>query len=94
MRSTIYISDILWTDFKEICEREGEKMSKKIEAFIADYVMVHKKGNPQMMLASFTEEKKDGCQFAERKRSGQTFCGLNKYWMLESECTKCEKRVL
>jgi len=94
VRSTIYISDILWNDFKEICDREGESMSEKIEDWVKNYVAVHKKGNPQMMLESFTEEKKEGCKFAERQRGEQTFCGLKEYWMLPSECAKCEKKVL
>ena len=68
-------------------------MSGKIESFVNEYVMLHKRGNPQMLLSSFAEKERVGwCKWAEKKRRGQIFCGLKKYWMLESECEKCDKR--
>lgn len=36
--------------FKEICQREGETMSKKIRRWITKYIVQHEKGNPQLRL--------------------------------------------
>jgi len=68
-------------------------MSQKLEAYIHEYVMLHKKGNPQMMLESYGEKKKVGfCVHVEKERGNQFYCGLKEYWMLKSECAKCEKK--
>lgn len=47
IRSTIYVEKEKWQKFKEICIREGEAMSEKIENWIQKYVGRHEKGNPQ-----------------------------------------------
>ena len=60
-RVCLYIEQNLWREFKKICSREGEKMSPKIEGFIARYIAVHMKGNPQLRLEPFIGESKAKC---------------------------------
>ena len=91
-----YVNDMFvptWDEFIKICRREGESASEKIRDFVTRYVEVHGHGNPQMLLSSFAEKQGVGwCKWVERKRGNQFYCGLKKYWMLRSECEKCEKR--
>lgn len=52
----IYIPETfeqVWRKFGEICDREDSSRSDKIRAFIARYVAVHAKGNPQLLLEKF-----------------------------------------
>jgi len=83
--------------FKEIVARNPElTINKVLMEKVDEFLRKHNwpPGNSQTVLQVFTVERKEGCQFAERKRDTQTFCGLKEYWMLESECAKCEKKVL
>ena len=43
----------IWTEFRQICVREGDTASDKIREFIMRYVMVHSEGNPQLRLEKF-----------------------------------------
>ena len=43
----------IWTEFRQICMREGDTASDKIREFIMRYVMVHSEGNPQLLLEKF-----------------------------------------
>jgi len=51
-------------------------------------------GNSQTVLKIYDgkKKKKRFCVHAEKERGNQFYCGLQKYWMLRSECVKCEKR--
>ncbi len=60
-RSTIYIEPNLWKTFKKVCDREDKSMSEMLEGFIARYVAVHAKGNPQLLLEPFIGETKKIC---------------------------------
>jgi len=60
-RICLYIEQNLWREFKKICSREDMKMSRKITGFVARYVAVHMKGNPQLMLDPFIRETKGKC---------------------------------
>ncbi len=60
-RSTVYINPNIWKAFKIICLREDVSISEKIEAFIARYIAVHQKGNPQLNLDPFIEDIKAKC---------------------------------
>lgn len=42
-------------DFKSIITREGKSMKSLIEEFMKDYIKVHKDGNPQHLITSFSE---------------------------------------
>jgi len=53
-RSTIYVDPTLWRKFRELCVREGESCSEKIEEWIREYVRQHEPGNPQMLITKFT----------------------------------------
>ena len=61
---TIYIDEEfipIWKAFKEICKREDESISQKIRGMIARYVAVHRKGNPQLLLATFIGKMTHKC---------------------------------
>jgi len=52
-RTTFYIEPNLLKTFKQICQREDESMSRKIEQYIARYVAVHSSGNPQLHITKY-----------------------------------------
>ena len=56
-RTTLYLDEKLWKEFKTICAREGHKMSNKIERWINEYVKEHNPGNPQQVLERFNKSK-------------------------------------
>ena len=61
---TFYLSDPYkdtWQEFRVICIREGTTASKKIVEFMVQYVMEHKKGNPQLLLEKFSGKAKQKC---------------------------------
>ena len=60
-RTTLYLDSQLHKDFKEICVREEESMSKKVESWIARYVAVHREGNPQTLLFTLDFQNKKKC---------------------------------
>ena len=53
-RSTIYIAEPVFSEFKGICKREGEKISWKLEQYMIRYNAAHSEGNPQLRLEKFT----------------------------------------
>jgi hypothetical protein len=60
-RTTFYIEPNLLKEFKGICAREDESMSQKVEKWIARYIAIHIKGNPQLRLESFIGEVQEVC---------------------------------
>lgn len=54
MLRTFETNEEIYKIFKSICDREGEKVTKKIASMIEDYVKVHKDGNPQHTIDAFT----------------------------------------
>ena len=58
IRTSLYIDPNMWKKFKAICFREEEPMSQKIEQYIARYVAVHDKGNPQTRIDPFLGDYK------------------------------------
>ena len=53
MLRTFETNEEIYKIFKSICDREGEKVTKKIASMIEDYVKVHKDGNPQHTIDTF-----------------------------------------
>jgi len=51
----------VWDKFREICTREDSSASEKIRGFIARYVAVHAKGNPQLLLDKFVGDVHHKC---------------------------------
>lgn len=51
----------IWQEFKRICQREDESISHKLRKFIARYVAIHRKGNPQLRLEPFIGEASQVC---------------------------------
>ena len=54
-------------EFQKICDREGVSKSAKVEMFMARYISVHSKGNPQLRLEPFIGEVKKVCFGCEGK---------------------------
>ena len=90
VRSTVYVQNNLWNDFNDICLREGESMSQKVEGFISRYVMAHKHGNPQTLLERYGGEAKQKCYGCKK-----WFSGLPKVLFLSGEkgfvCSSCKQ---
>lgn len=61
IRGTLYITEAIWDTFQEICFREGESMSSKVEDFMFRYCDVHSPGNPQMRLDRYGALIKHEC---------------------------------
>ena len=57
-RSFYYPNEEFWDKFKEICKREGRKVSDHLGAFIDNYVIVHDPGNSQTLMTSYGVEVK------------------------------------
>ena len=53
MLRTFETYEEIYKIFKSICDREGEKVTKKIASMIEEYVKVHKEGNPQHTIDNF-----------------------------------------
>jgi len=47
---SVAVDPKLWKKFMEICRREKESASSKIQWWIAEYVRQHEPGNPQLRL--------------------------------------------
>lgn len=89
-RTTLYILKEILNEFKEICVREGESMSQKVEQFMEQYNQIHRVGNPQMMLERFGVDVKLICF-----RCGGKFSSLIKVEFISGltamECPDCVK---
>ena len=82
-----------WQSFKEICRREDEPMSQKLEDWIRQYVMVHKKGNPQLMIETFLPEKAEPrvlCSWLDGSRLGEVHCRKKGVWLDAKKCYSCK----
>jgi hypothetical protein len=55
-RTTIYIDEPIINEFQKICQREGKKISTKLEDLMLRYNVAHGEGNPQLRLERFTGE--------------------------------------
>lgn len=58
VRTTLYFENPTYREFKQICKREGEAVSGKIEDFMKRYIAAHSEGNPQLRLEKFTGQVK------------------------------------
>lgn len=89
-RTTFYLEPNVLKEFKNVCQREGVSMSDKVESFIARYVAVHMKGNPQLRLESFFGDVNKKCFFCEGM-----FPSLYKVeyisGMIAATCSECLK---
>ena len=87
-RICIYIESVIHDTFKEICIREGESISEKLQTFMTRYTAVHSLGNPQTMLNSFTSPTTRTCFRCEGR-----FLVLNKVEFLSGleagVCSEC-----
>lgn len=57
MLRTFEIDEEIYKVFKSTCDREGDKVTKKIASMIEDYVKEHSKSNnPQTVIEQFDKE--------------------------------------
>lgn len=92
-----YIDPNVHRDFKEICSREDESMTSKLEAWVRLYVQQHKKGNPQLMLPEFMPHKARPfvlCNMLDGFKEGEVHCQRRGLWVDAKECYGCERNRL
>ncbi len=99
-RTTIYLRKSLHAKFKEICEREGSNMSRKLEAFIQQYNQTHSNGNPQLTISAYAKPEEPQpmrvlCLFIDGALSdGKIHCRRAGQWVPGVSCYSCEKNQL
>ena len=92
-RTTFYVTKQVWKDFKTILFREGESASSKIEGWVQHYVMLHKRGNPQLMIETFLPEKAEPrvlCSWLDGLRQGEVHCRKKGVWLDAKNCYSCK----
>jgi hypothetical protein len=65
-RICAYLDGKAWKKFMEICVRENESASGKIENFVIEYVIRHGPGNPVIPLDKFNDPVLRTCELCSR----------------------------
>lgn len=100
IRVNLYISGSLWREFKSICHREGESMSRKISRYLNQYNQAHAPGNPQLKMSNYVDTIEPQpmrvlCGFIDGALSdGQVHCRRSASWLPGVSCYSCEKNQL
>ena len=99
-RTNIYIAKATLKKFKEICKREGVKVSRKIEDFMLHYVQTHSNGNPQLTIIAYAKPESPQpmrvlCLYLDGAVSdGKVHCKRAGMWIPGVRCYSCEKNTL
>jgi hypothetical protein len=99
-RTNIYAAKATVKTFKEICKREGVKMSNKLEDFMQHYNQLHSAGNPQLTISVYAKPEEQQpmrvlCLFIDGAISnGQVHCRRASAWIAGVKCYSCEKNLL
>jgi hypothetical protein len=99
-RTCFNINSAILKQFKEICKREGETMSYKIEKFMQHYNQAHSNGNPQLRISVYAKPEEQQpmrvlCLFIDGALSdGQVHCKRAGAWIAGVKCYSCEKNLL
>ena len=105
IRSFCIREEETWKKFIEICKREQESASVKIEEFVKDYVLKHDEGNPQLKVESFIEGHKFlpimarlNLEFSCPKRlwidpnRHEVYCAKDQSVKIPEACQNCDDR--
>ncbi len=99
-RTSFNIAEATLKQFKEICIREGETESGKIEKFMTHYNQAHSNGNPQLRISVYAKPEEPSpmrvlCDFIRGATSeGQVNCRRKGSWFQGIACYSCEKNQL
>jgi hypothetical protein len=97
-QAQIYIpvdKTVTWDKFKEICERDGVKISTRLMSYVEKYVSVHRDGNSQTLI-DFAGEVKTlpkykTCPKSNQKLVKNTFyCEQDHVWLNPKACDRCD----
>lgn len=100
IRTNIYIQKTIRKEFKEICKREGEAMSVKIEKFMQHYNQAHMLGNPQLTISVYAKPDEPQpmrvlCLFIDGAMTdGKVHCRRAGMWIPGVQCYSCDKNQL
>jgi len=84
-----------WQEFRSICVREGTSASKRLVAYIVDYIEKHGDGNPQTLLVHAgkprTQPRYKTCKSSSRElHNGQFYCYFTSFWRVAKACEQCK----
>jgi hypothetical protein len=100
IRTNLYFDEQVLVDFKRICQREGESMSAKLEAFMRHYNTIHRPGNPQLTIEAYAKPEEPQpmrvlCLLINGAMSGgRVHCRRAGRWLPGISCYSCEKNLL
>ena len=100
VRTNLYFDEKVLVDFKGICQREGESMSAKLEAFMRQYNSSHRLVNPQLTKEAYAKPEAPQpirvlCLFINGAMSdGRVHCRRAGRWLPGVSCYSCEKNLL
>ena len=69
----------VWLDFVRICKREGSSASEKLTGYVEQYVMIHRPGNPQTLIPSYSENGSISLENLEGRLRQQCIEHANKW---------------
>ena len=96
VRTNIYLEKTVHDTFKQICKREGEAMSVKIEKYIRQYNQAHSAGNPQLKISVYAKPEESQpmrvlCLFVDGALSdGRVHCRKAGMWLAGVRCYSCD----
>jgi len=99
-RTSIYIKKQVINDFKVICTREGEAMSRKLEKYMMQYIQAHSAGNPQLKISLYAQPEEPQpmrvlCSFIDGAVSdGRVHCRRAGMWLPGVRCYSCDRNSL
>ena len=99
-RTCVNIEVAIWKKFKEICKREGETMSGKLEKFMQQYNQAHSIGNPQLTISAYAKPEEQQpmwvlcVQLDGATTEGQVHCKKAGMWVPGVRCYSCDKNLL
>lgn len=99
-RTNIYAEKQTLQTFKEICQREGESMSGKLEALMQQYNQSHSPGNPQLTMTSYVKPEEPQpmrvqCAYIGGAiADGRVYCRRAGMWLAGVKCYSCERNSL
>ena len=99
-RTCFHIEESTLKDFFEICRREGEVASHKVEKFMMHYNQAHSNGNPQLRISVYAKPEEPSpmrvlCDFIRGATSeGLVNCRRKATWVQGVACYSCEKNQL
>ena len=99
-RTCFHIEEATLNSFLEVCKREGEVASHKIEKFMLHYNQAHSRGNPQLTMVSYVDPESPQpmrvlCAYCDGAVSdGKIHCKRAGMWVPGVQCYSCDRNQL